>query len=137
MARFKKIPQIKKEGKIVYSSEVLDGIVLLALKEIEDVELISSPDSFFGNTSINIKRLKEGVYIDVSVRIHFTQNISDVALKIQEAIRHNVEAMTDYRVVAVNVIVKDVSFDDKTAPGSAEQREEIKEEIKEETKEEN
>jgi uncharacterized alkaline shock family protein YloU len=81
MARFKKIPQIKKEGKIVYSSEVLDGIVLLALKEIEDVELISSPDSFFGNTSINIKRLKEGVYIDVSVRIHFTQNIIRLIIK--------------------------------------------------------
>ena len=37
-----------------------------------------------------------------------------MAFKIQESVRHNIESMTEYRVMSVNVIVKGVTFEDKT-----------------------
>ncbi len=129
MTRFKKIPQIKNEGKVSFSADVLDGIVLLAMREVEDVELVNPSISSLNSSAIKIKRNGNNVYIDVAVKIHFTQSISEAAFKIQEAIRHNIEAMTDYHVDAVNVIVKDVGFSDKVLTNQApEQQEENQEE---------
>ena len=52
----------------------------------------------------------------MTIKTHFTQNISDVAFKVQEAIRHNVEAMTEYHVASVNVIIKGVTFTEENQP---------------------
>ena len=59
--------------------------------------------------------------MDVKVKIHFTQCVSDMAFKIQETIRHNIESMTDYRVAGVNVIVKGVLFDENANVTNGEQ----------------
>lgn len=128
MKRFTKIPQVKSEGKVSFSSDVLDGIVFLAMREVEDVELVTPSERSIKNSSITIKRNKNNVSIDVAVKIHFTQSMSEAAFKVQEAIRHNVEAMTDYHVDAVNVIVKDVSFYDKNVSQVLTEQEETKEE---------
>ena len=45
--------------------------------------------------------------------MHYSQAISDIAFKIQEAIRYNVESMTEYKIGNVNVIVLGVFFDDE------------------------
>ena len=55
---------------------------------------------------------KTNVTVDVTVSIHYSQCVSDMAFKIQEAVKYNVESMTDYNVVSVNVIVKGVTFAD-------------------------
>ena len=113
MARFKKIPQVH-EGKVVYYDGIINGIVLLAINEIPYIELDAKDvSSLSRNNAVKVKREKDGIHIDVTVKIHYTQNVSDMAFKIQEAIRHNVEAMTEYHVASVNVHISDVSFDDK------------------------
>ena len=45
MARFKKVPVSTNEGKIVYGDGIVDGIVLLAINEIPNVELYSQSNS--------------------------------------------------------------------------------------------
>ncbi len=120
MARFNKIPQNIHEGKLVYNASIVDGIVLLAVQEIPYVELYAptQKDKMRSN-AINVFNDKDGVHIDVSIRIHYSQSVSDTAFKIQESVRHNVEAMTEYHIASVNVKVCDVMFcddEDKTTP---------------------
>ena len=124
MARFKKVPQIKHEGKITYGSEVINNIVMLAINELDYIKL-ATPTScnILKNSSINVKKEKDGYQVDVEVIVDFTQSVSELAFKIQEAIRYNVESMTDYHVSAVNVVVKDVSFPEIVANVNPEQAE--------------
>ncbi len=131
MKRFKSYPVKKHEDKIVYGDGIVDGIVLLAISEVPFVELCADV-SYVKNTSkaIKVAFSNEGVNVEVKVKIHYSQSVTDMAFKIQEAIRHNIEAMTDYRVQCVNVIVNDVLFGEtieKVAPTEAQETEEGKE----------
>lgn len=117
MAHFKKIPQKRVEDKIIYGDGIVDGIVLIALEEVPYAELYSLKTHKSGhNKSIKVYFDKDGVHVDVKVKIHFTQCVSDMAFKIQETVRHNIESMTEYHVAGVNVIVKGVLFGDVTVP---------------------
>lgn len=111
MAHFKKIVKKKHEGKVVYGDKIVNGIVYLALSEIPYVELCSAAShKKTKKNSIGVFFEKDGVYIQVFVKIHYSQCVSDMAFKIQETIRHNVETMIEYHVAGVNVIVKGVLF---------------------------
>ena len=113
MARFKNLPQKKKEGKIVYGNGIVDGIVLLAVAELDNVELYSvSNKKKMRSNSIKVSFDKEGVRVGVAIKVHYTQSISEAAFRVQEAIRHNVEAMTEYRVASVDVSVLGVMFNE-------------------------
>ena len=114
MARFKKIPVNAHQGKITYGDGIVDGIVLLAVAEIPYVELYSSgTKKKMRSSAINVNFDKDGVHVDVIVKIHYSQCVSDMAFKIQEAVRHNVEAMTEYHIASVNVIVRGIIFKEK------------------------
>ena len=118
MARFKKIKQREHEGKIIYKDGIVDGIVLLSVSELEFVELYSYiRSSDMKSKAIKVTYDKDGVHVDIVVKIHFSQSVSDVAFKIQEAVRHNVESMTEYKIASVNVIVIGVIFDDTVSTG--------------------
>ena len=115
MARFKKIPQDTHEGKIIYGDGIVDGIVLLAVSEIPYVELYAiAPRKKMRSSAIKVNFDKDGVHVDVTVKMHYSQCVSDVAFKIQEAVRHNVEAMTEYHIASVNVNVRGITFEDKS-----------------------
>ncbi len=126
MARFKKIPQVN-EGKVVFSDGIIDGIVLLAVNEIQHIELDAKDSSTqMRSTAIKVRRDKDGIHVDITVKIHFAQNVSDIAFKIQEAVRHNIETMTEYRVASVNVSISGVFFEEKTEDKPEEKVEEDK-----------
>ncbi len=114
MARFKKVPQLYHEGKINYGKGIIDGIVFLAVNELEFVKF-AFPKEKTKKTSdiINVNLNKNIVNVDVKIMIHFSQSVSDTAFKVQEAIRHNIETMTEYKVNSVNVNVCGVFFEDK------------------------
>ena len=112
MAHFKKKMQMKNEGKIVYASGIIDSIVYHALSDIPYIQLYSISQSNTGKSSINVSFDKDGVHIDIYVKIHFAQTVNDMAFKIQETIRHNIENMTEYKISDINVIVKGLLFDD-------------------------
>ena len=117
MARIKKVTRNKHEGKIIYGDGIVDGIVYLAVAEIPNAELYTLKQySKNRSKSIDVSFSKDGVHVDVTVKVHYSQAVSDMAFKIQETIRHNIENMTDYKISDINVIVKGLLFDDVSAP---------------------
>ncbi len=132
MNRFKKYAVKKHEDKIVYGDGIVDGIVLLAISEIPFVQL-SADISSVKNTckAIKVDFSNEGVNVEVKVKIHYTQSVTDMAFKIQEAVRHNIESMTDYHVLGVNVIVSDVLLSEIVELPTELNDEEVKEEREE------
>lgn len=113
MARFKKLPINTHEGKIIYGDGIVDGIVLLAIQEIPFVELYATaPSNKMTSSAIKVKFEKDGVHVDVNVKIHFSQSVADTSFKIQESVRHNVESMTEYHVASVNVLISGIIFDE-------------------------
>lgn len=116
--RIKKYPIKETVDKLVYGSGIVDEIVLLAVAEVPYAQIYSGPHGYMAKNDVKVVIDKESVTVDVTVKVHYTQSVSEMAFKIQEAVKHNVEAMTDYRVNAVNVIVKGVLFDDKTLNGN-------------------
>ena len=53
---------------------------------------------------------KDGIYADISVVVDYGYNVPEVAFKIQQTVKHNVEAMTEYKVAKVDVYVVGVDF---------------------------
>lgn len=113
MAGLKNLPEKQKEGKIVYGYGIINNIVLLAVSELDDVEIYNPKvkESMLSK-SIKVKFNKDSITIDVIVKVSAHKCISDMAFKIQEVIRHNIETMTEYHIESVNVHVHGVSFDD-------------------------
>lgn len=115
MARFKKLPQISREGKIVYGDGIVEGIVYFAVSELEFVELADANcDDDFNESTIRVNFSKNLVDVWVNIKINFSQSVSDISFKVQEAVRHNIETMTEYRVNSVNVKVSGIIFDNLT-----------------------
>ena len=102
MARFKKIQQEKTEGKIIYGTNIVDNIVCLTVNELPFVELYHKVSGKKKNSAITVFLDKKGIDVDICVKIHFTQRVSEIVFKIQEAVRHNVESMTEYRIQSVD-----------------------------------
>ena len=120
MAKFKKLSQ-SHDGKVIYSDAIIDGIVYLAISEIPDIELVSKERSSLSkNSAISVRKERDLVYVDVSVKINYTLSVSETAFKIQEAIRLSIESMTHYRVENVNVNILDVILDDVNVIAHAE-----------------
>ncbi|PWM70862.1 MAG: hypothetical protein DBX59_09860 [Bacillota bacterium] len=118
MAYFKHIPD-GDNGKIIYNRSIVNGIVLLAISEIEGVEAaVYGPAKKRGGKksakrSVKLTYTKNGIDVDVFVKINQSASVSDMAFKIQENIKHNVEAMTEYRLNKINVRVAGVIFDEE------------------------
>lgn len=111
--RVKKFRPRENRDKLIYGDGIVEGIVQLAVAEIPYAEIYRGvigkrpPED-----AVKVVIDKSNATVDVTVCIHYSQCVSDMAFKIQEAVKYNVESMTDYNVVAVNVNVKGVTFDE-------------------------
>lgn len=110
MAHLRHDPTSTQKGKITYGSGIVSGIVALAVGEVEGVTLLNNK-----NKGIKLSFEKQGIVADISVKVDSTQNVSSLAFKIQQSIKHNVESMTNYKVTKVDVHVLDVNFPEITA----------------------
>lgn len=111
--RVKKFRPRESRDKLVYGDGIVEGIVLLAVAEIPYADIYRGViGKRPAEESVKVVIDKSNVSVDVEVSIHFSQSVSDMAFKIQEAVKYNVESMTDYSVISVNVIVKGVTFED-------------------------
>ena len=116
MAYLKHVPSNGHEGKIVYNGGILNGIVLLAIEEIEGADIATIKSKFGTKKSIKTKLDKDGtVSVSVFVNIHCNASVSDIAFKLQENIKHNIEAMTEYHVKNVDINVEGIIFDEDNA----------------------
>ena len=57
---------------------------------------------------------KDGIYADVSVVVEYGYNVPELAYRIQQSVKQNVENMTKYKVAKVDVHIEDVVFSQST-----------------------
>lgn len=107
-----------QNGKVSYNTGIISGIVALAITEIEGVALLPGK-----RKGIRLYFEKDGVFADVSVIVNYGFNIPELAFRIQQAIKHNVESMTKYKVAKVDVHIQGVEFvnDENDVPHEQEQ----------------
>ncbi len=105
---------VEKQGNLIISDDVLSVISAIAAKSIEGVNGMQSSLTggfveFLGrkNPSKGVKVAVDGdcVEIDLSVCVEYGVKIQDIAWEIQGKVKSEVEAMTGYKVKAVNVSV--------------------------------
>ena len=98
-------------GRLVYSSEILHDIVDCALGEVAGVVKFAE-NSKQAKEAIKIEQIGEEMHVDVFVKLLCTEEVSDVASRIQSTIKGTVENMTEFKVRDVNVHVIDVEVND-------------------------
>ncbi len=108
MAHFSRGQQGVKEGKITYNKSIVRNIVTLAISEIEDVSLSSSKDA------IKITHTSDSIDVQANVIINKEHCVTDIAFKIQENIKRNVETMSEYKIGKIDVNITDVVLDEET-----------------------
>ncbi len=119
MSNFRFNPNDKQNGKVVYNAGILNGIVALAVEEVEGTVLISGK-----RRGISLFIEKDGIYADVSVIVKYGYNVPELAYRIQQSVKQNVENMTRYRVAKVDVHIQDVVFSDAPVPAAEPEEEE-------------
>ena len=95
----------KQNGKAVYNAGIVNGIVALAVEEVEGTTLVSGK-----KRGISLFLEKDGIYADVSVIVKYGYNVPELAYRIQQSVKQNVETMTRYKVAKVDVHIQDVVF---------------------------
>lgn len=105
MAHLRHDPTTTQKGKITYGTGIVSGIVALAIGEVEGAYVVNSK-----NKGIKLNFEKQVIVADINVKVDGSSNVSSIAFKIQQAIKHNVESMTNYKVAKVNVHITDVNF---------------------------
>ena len=100
-------------GTITYNSDIVNSIVAIAVQEVEGVYRLTP------NKGIRLYFEKDGVYVDVSVIVKYSNSIPELAFRIQQSIKQVVESMTKYRIAKVDVHVQDVVFPETLAEAHA------------------
>jgi len=99
-----------QEGRVSYNRNILTSIIALAAEEVDGVASVYKNGKNKNKTGVKIDFEKDGVYVDVSVKVYSGYTVPDVAVNIQENVKRGVETMTDYKVKNINVSVLDVIF---------------------------
>ena len=107
MAHIRRDPTATQKGKITYNSGIVSGIVALAINEVEGVTLLNNK-----NKGVKLSFEKQGIVADISVKVDSNCNVSTLAFKIQQSIKHTVESMTKYKVDNIDVHIQVVNFAD-------------------------
>ncbi|MCD8285829.1 MAG: Asp23/Gls24 family envelope stress response protein [Clostridia bacterium] len=93
-------------GQISYDTSIVSGIVAIAVDQVPGAYLLNSKGK-----GVKIKFDKKGALdADISVKVDSCENVTRLAYQIQQSIKHNVEAMTKYKVNKVDVHIQDVNL---------------------------
>ena len=109
MATYKRFSESEGKGKVTYNAGIVKGIVVLAVSEVTGVSLKNGGKKDKLDL-IKIEFNGDVVAVDVTVEIMYGLNVPDVAFEIQESVKHNVEAMSKYKVSSVDVHFEGVYF---------------------------
>jgi len=92
-----------KSGDTVYGRKVINSIIALAAKEISGVA---------GLVGKGFRTEFSGIRVDVDVYVNVCDGVNcpEVAFRVQENIKRNVESMTAFKVGAINVNILGVMF---------------------------
>lgn len=122
MATFKPNTDEKQNGKVVYNAGIVKGIVAIAVAEVEGT--LPLPNKKNG---ITLFLEKDGIYADISVVVEYGYNVPELAYRIQQSVKQNVENMTKYKVAKIDVHIEDVVFTSDAKEAIQEEQEESEE----------
>ena len=120
-------PEIEENGNVNISDEVVSIIASLAATEVNGVFGMGNSISGGFAELLGKKNLSKGVKVlisektvslDLSIIVEYGAKIPDVAWKLQEKVKSEVEAMTGLNVVAVNVSVDGVNVPKTEEPSA-------------------
>ena len=94
-----------QNGKVVYNAGIVQGIVALAVAEVEGT--LPLPNKKNG---ITLFLEKDGIYADISVVVEYGYDVPELAYRIQQSVKQSVENMTTYKVAKIDVHIEDVVF---------------------------
>lgn len=99
-----------ESGKVVYNEEILKSIVGLSVANTEGVKVKYKNKDKEQLDGVKITVKPDGIYVDVTVDMFYGSNIPEISYFIQQSIKHNVETMSKYKIVSVDVHVDNVVF---------------------------
>lgn len=102
---------LDNSGKVTYNAGIVKGIVVLAVSKVQGVSLKKSANKDKLDF-IKINFNGDVVSVDVTVDFKYGYNVPDIAFDIQDSVKHNVEAVTKYKVSSVDVHFDSVLFSD-------------------------
>lgn len=106
-------------GNVNISDEVVLVIASLAAAEVEGVSgMVSSVAGGFAellgkknlSKGVKITRTEDKISLDLSIIVEYGAKIPDVAWKVQDKVKSEVEAMAGIEVSAVNISVEGVNL---------------------------
>ena len=87
-------------GHFAISTSVIESIASIAVKEIENVELI---DKTTLKNPVVVKVVENDLYLQISLRIRYSSNINDVCLNVQNKISQALLQMTAIRCKEIDI----------------------------------
>ena len=109
--------EILKNGQVKISEDVISIIASIAASEIEGVNATASGfvdglSSLFSKKNytkgIKVEMKENDASIDMNITVDYGFKIQDVAIKVQEKVKREVENMTGLNIKSVSVIVQNV-----------------------------
>ena len=105
-------------GTVTYNSDIVNNIVAIAVQEVDGVYALTP------NKGIRLDFEKDGVYVDVSVIVKYSNSVPELAFRIQQSIQQSVESMTRYKIAKIDVHVQEVVFPEEISEKKTETNEE-------------
>lgn len=112
------VEEERTNGKVMFNKDIIDSIIVLATKEINGVASMDKSSQNYivklvkGKKDNGVKVSYNGseVIVDVFINIYPDVNVKEIAWRIQENIKTNVQSMMEIKIKAVNVNIIDVDF---------------------------
>ncbi len=102
-------------GKVAYNEDILKSIVGLSVSSVEGVKVKYKGNDKSKLEGVKITSDKDNISVDVTVDMYYGYNIPEVAYFIQQSIKHNVETMSKFKIVNVDVHVDSVEFNEEAS----------------------
>ncbi|MBO4848755.1 MAG: Asp23/Gls24 family envelope stress response protein [Clostridia bacterium] len=110
-----------ENGKVVFAPDVVATIAGVAASEVDGVSglagtVIEGISGIFSKKNltkgVHVEVGQEEAAVDISINVRYGYRIQEVCNNVQREIKSAIETMTSLRVVEVNVVVQNVTFDE-------------------------
>ncbi|MBE7009912.1 MAG: Asp23/Gls24 family envelope stress response protein [Ruminococcaceae bacterium] len=104
-------------GAVNISEEVVQAIAGMAVREIKGIALATTladglVEKFVKKSfkSVKIEMNEKEVALEVHILVDYGVKITPISTELQDAVKRNIETMTDLTVTAVNIFVDGINF---------------------------
>lgn len=112
---------VTENGKVVFAPDVVATIAGLAASEVNGVSglvgtVIEGISGIFSKKNltkgVHVEVGQEEAAVDLSISVKYGFRIQDVCSQVQKEVKNAIETMTALRVVEVNVLVQNITFEE-------------------------